>query len=124
MEMKQRIKNFLQNVIENEDHESTWFFDLETHNGKRWALVAAWMDYDDNDDWKAYAKLAYQTTNTLMQEYDWDWTMPYDEEFGEVDDTELLIGSEPNDSDIDWWLEQWERFKKEYVYKEDEDNEE
>lgn len=121
--MKERIKDFLQEVIDNEHHESTWIFDLVTHNGKRWALVAAWMDYDDDDDWRVYAKLAFQPTNSLMQEYDIDWLMPYDEESGEVDDTELSVGSEPNDFDIDWWLEQWERFKKEYVYKEDDEDE-
>lgn len=120
--MKQRIKEFLQSAIDNEDHESTWIFNLSTYNKKRWALVAAWMDYDDNDNWQLYAKLAYQPTNYLMQEYDIDWLMPTDEN-GECDDTELAVGSEPNDTDINWWLENWEYFKNHYVYKEDEDNE-
>ena len=122
MELKQRIKEFLQEVIDNEDRESTWFLDLETHNGKRWALVAAWMDYDNTDDWKLYAKLAYQPTNSLMQEYDIDWLMPTDEN-GEVDDTELAVGDEPNEFDIDWWIKNWEHFKENYVFKEDEEDE-
>ena len=122
MELKQKFKEFLQGAIDNEDHESTWFLVLETHNGKRWALVAAWMDYDDTDDWKLYAKLAYQPTNSLMQEYDIDWLMPTDEN-GECNDTELAVGSEPNDFDIDWWIKNWEYFKENYVFKEDEDNE-
>ena len=122
MELKQKFKEFLQGVIDNEDHESTWFLDLETHNGKRWALVAAWMDYNDTDDWELYAKLAYQPTNSLMQEYDIDWLMPTDKN-GEVDDTELAVGSEPNNFDIDWWIKNWKYFKENYVYKEDEDNE-
>ena len=122
MELKQKFKEFLQGAIDNEDYESTWFLVLETHNGKRWALVAAWMDYNDTDDWKLYAKLAYQPTNSLMQEYDIDWLMPTDEN-GECDDTELAVGDEPNDFDIDWWIKNWERFKENYVYKEDEDNE-
>ena len=121
--MKERIKKFLDEVLANEDYEATWFLDLATHNGKRWALVAAWMDWDRDDNWLPYAKIAYQPTNYIMQEYDIDWIMPYNAETGEVDDTELLIGTSVSEVDVDWWLEQWERFKKEYVYKEDEDNE-
>ena len=123
MEMKQRIKEFLGNILKNEDHEATWMYMLTTHNGKRWALVVAWMDYDDENDWKLYAKLAYQPTNYIMQEYDIDWLMPYDAETGEVDNTELMFETSVGEADVDWLLEQWERFKKEYVYKEDEDNE-
>lgn len=117
------MKQFLENVLANEDHEATWVFDLLVHNGKRWALVAAWMDYDQEDDWRMYARLAYQHTNCLMQEYDIDWVMPYDEESGEVDDTELSFvkGSVVSDADVSWFVSQWERFKKEYVY-EDNDN--
>ena len=123
MEMKQRIKEFLGNILKNEDHEATWVHRLTAHNGKRWALVAAWMDYNNDNDWKLYAKLAYQPTNYIMQEYDIDWIMPYDAETGEVDDTELMIGTSVNKADVDWLLEQWERFQREYVYKEDEDDE-
>lgn len=123
MEMKQRIKQFLKNIFKNEDHEATWMYNLDVHNGKRWALVVAWMDYDDENDWQLYAKLAYQSTNCIMSEYDIDWTMPYDEETGEVDDTEILIGRSLCEADIDWLLEQWDRFQKEYVYKEDEEDE-
>lgn len=121
--MRKKIEEFLRNVLANEDHEVTWFFDLATHNGKRWALVAAWMDWDDEDDWKPYAKLAYQSTNSLMQEYDIDWMMPFDEKNSCCDDTECPIDEDTLDADIHWWFEQWERFKEEYVYKEDEDNE-
>jgi hypothetical protein len=78
------------------------------------------MDYDNENDWKLYAKLAYQPTNYIMQEYDIDWIMPYDAETGEVDDTELMIGTSVNEADVDWLLEQWERFQREYVNKEDE----
>ena len=122
--MKEKIKEFLENVLANEDHETTWYYELATHNGKRWALVAAWMDWDDENDWKPYAKLAYQSTNSLMQEYDCDWLMPQEyecmglEDDSLVDDTECPIDS---DADIDWWLKQWEEFKENYVYVEDED---
>lgn len=123
--MKERMKEFLQNVLANEDHEATWFLDLETRNGKRWALVAAWNDEENNGDWKVYAKLAYQPTNYLMQEYDIDWIMPYDEETGEVDDTELSFvkGSVVSEADVSWFVSEWEYFKLEYVHKEDEDDE-
>ncbi len=121
--MKERIREFLQNVLENEDHEATWFFDLATHNGKRWALVAAWMDYDNDGHWQAYGKVAYQTTNSIMQEYDIDWTMPYDEESGEVDDSEFRFYINSLDVDSEYAFTIWKRFKKGYVYKEDEDDE-
>lgn len=124
--MKERMKEFLQNVLANEDHEATWFLDLETRNGKRWALVAAWNDEENNGDLKVYAKLAYQPTNYLMQEYDIDWIMPYDEETGEVDDTELSFvkGSVVSEADVSWFVSEWEYFKLEYVYKEDNDYDE
>lgn len=122
--MKERIKKLLEEMLANEDHMTTWYFDLVRHNGKRWAFVAAWMDYDDEDDWKPYAKLAYQPTNSLMQEYDTDWSMPVcKDDDSWCDDTECPVDSETLDADIDWWLKEWERFKEDYVYAEDGDNE-
>ena len=65
-----------------------------------WAIVLGWADgfeAEENDDctngtWRLCVKLAYQPWNSLMQcDYDWDWFMPYDEESGDVDDTEIAI---------------------------------
>lgn len=102
------------NVWNLKDHEGTWFFDLDWDNGKRWAIAIAWMDWDNTNDWRLYAKVAYQPKNSLMQcDYDIDWIMPYDEETGEVDDTETEITD--IEKDVDWLLKEWERIRKEYV---------
>lgn len=70
-----------------------------------WAIVVALMDYDDTGDWKPYAKLAYQSRNSMMQEYDMDWLMP--QMNGEVWDTEI---SWPCRIDVIWLLEQFESY--------------
>ncbi len=72
---------------------------------ERWAIVMAWMDYDNNGNWKIYGKIASQPTNSLMQEYDIDWLMPIEESYGFDGDTEIQIESEV---DIDWLFKEWE----------------
>ena len=52
------------------------------------------MDYDNTDDWKVYGKVAFQPDNSMMQEYDIDWDMPYDEGSPDVFDTESEIPAE------------------------------
>lgn len=79
-----------------------------------WAIVLGWADgfeADENDDcmdgtYRLCVKLAYQSWNSIMQcDYEWDWTMPYDEESGEVDDTEVSIYPNTNlEKTIDWLL--------------------
>lgn len=78
-----------------------------------WAIVLGWSDgYEpnENDDcmdgtYSLCAKIAYQPNNSLMQcDYDVDWLMPYNEETGEVDETEITIFS---GCDLEWvvnWL--------------------
>lgn len=70
----------------------------EKHN--KWAIVLGWADGYESDEYDGYVdgtyrvcvKLAYQPDNSVMQaDYDWDWHMPYDEESGDVDDTEIAI---------------------------------
>lgn len=69
-------------------------------NNNDWAIVLGWAGgYEPNEDddcidgtYSLCAKVAYQPSNSLMQcDYDIDWTMPYDEESGEVDETEIAI---------------------------------
>ena len=87
-------------------------------NNNQWAIVLGWQDgyeVDETDDctdgtWRLCAKLAYQPINSIMQcDYDIDWLMPYDEETGEVYDTELSVYS-PSDSEsvVNWLLECYE----------------
>ena len=98
---------------------TTYIVDLDYDDkGNRWAVVLGWVDYDGDDAYELCGKIAYLPKNSYMKDYDYDWEMPYDEETGEVWDTEI---SNPSASDAAWWLDQWEMIKKEYINAEDED---
>lgn len=106
--MEEQILDFLNKALSVKDR-STWIFNLATSKSKKWAIVAGWMDYDDNDDWQLYAKVAYLPTNSLMSEYDFDWIMP-EEDDGYIFDTEICIGNLPFSAcmaDVDWLLRCW-----------------
>ena len=89
-------------------------------NKNDWAIVLGWaygFDETENDDctdgaYRMCVKLAYQPWNSVMQcDYDLDWTMPYDEETGEVDDTEFAIYPNTNfEEAIDWLLERYTNY--------------
>ena len=120
------VKEFA-NAISNmrKTHEDgTYYWYLGTdENNNHWAIVLGWLDgfeADETDDCmdgtlRLCSKLAYQPCNSLMQcDYDIDWLMPYDEESGEVDDTEIPICSNINMANIeeiiDWFLEQYSSY--------------
>jgi hypothetical protein len=78
-----------------------WLLGTDENNND-WAIVLGWSDGfepDESDDcmdgtYSLCSKIAYQPNNSLMQcDYDIDWTIPYNEETGEVDDTEIAIFS-------------------------------
>ena len=89
-----------------------WILNTDAKNNN-WAIVLGWSDDGDEDDdymdgtYRLCAKLAYQPHNSLMQcDYDVDWIMPYNEESGDVDDTEIPIYSDTNIKEvIDWLLD-------------------
>lgn len=104
------LKEHLRNLKEKGEkwHEYGWTYyePLYIDNDRnRWAIVLGYTDYDDPEKFYIYGKVAYQPINSLMQEYGIDWTMPYNEETGEVDDMEIRVDDE---SDLKWLLEQWE----------------
>ena len=90
-------------------------------NDNDWAIVLGWadgFDAEENDactdgTWRLCVKLAYQPCNSLMQcDYDIDWLMPYDEETGEVDDTEVSIYPNTDlEETIDWLLDCYKRYE-------------
>lgn len=90
-------------------------------NDNDWAIVLGWADgfeADEDDDcmdgtWRLCVKLAYQPWNSLMQcDYDIDWVMPYDEESGEVDNTEVAIYMDTNiEETINWLLACYARYE-------------
>ncbi len=100
----------------------TYHWKLAVDDNKQWALVLGWgagFEEDEKDDcmdgtWRLCAKLAYQSTNSIMQcDYDVDWLMPYNEETGEVDDNEISIYPESNVKEIiDWLLKCYKNYEK------------
>lgn len=120
--MRDEIIALANKALKSKDHFCTWYHTLEIKDGIRWAIVFAWIDWDNNNKWRLFGKVACQSINCIMQEYDIDWDYPVTED-GECDDTEVSIANEKMDSidefDIDWLIKEWERIKKEYVDRED-----
>lgn len=80
-------------------------------------IVCGWSEGFDEEEtqlWnvrgsrRIYMKFAIIPNNSIMREYDIDWLMPYDEETGETDDTEIPISN--NMYDINWLLEAYKRY--------------
>ena len=126
--IRQKVRNLILDLKNPDKWDYTGYVTLDVVDGKRWAIVIGWLDgFEDEgtadykrDDCRLCGKVAYQSTHSVMQEYDYDWLMPYDEDTGEVWDTDTSINSDDNiDSCIDWWLSEWEEIKKIYVYPEE-----
>ena len=123
MRIYENTKSAILNLAKTKDKEETHFIVLQNRNKIRWAIVVAWVpgfeevNFTDDDfsdgEYRICAKVAYQPTNSLMQEYDIDWLMHYDEETGDVDDTETTVGSYDDIDDvINWLICQWERIER------------
>lgn len=102
--MKINAKEVIEAVIKLiEGNNGTFYWKLGRHDGNIWAVVLGWsqgMDpkpgnkFIDDNGYGICMKLAYQPANSIMQcDYDVDWLMPYDEESGEVDDTDIILNS-------------------------------
>jgi len=98
-----KIMDALNDMRESKDFQATSYVPLGVDDDNIYAIVIAWMDYDNTDDWTLYAKLAYQPKNSLMQEYDIDWLMPIDDN-GDVIDTEI---SNPDIHDIGFLVDSY-----------------
>lgn len=104
--LKEHLKNLKEKGEKWHEYGWTYYEPLYIDNDRnRWAIVLGYTDYDDPEKFYIYGKVAYQPINSLMQEYDIDWTMLYNEETGEVDDMEIRVDDE---TDLKWLLEQWE----------------
>ena len=104
--------------------EGCYFWWLDTDNNRNdWAIVLGWADgfeeYDNEEDvlldgtWHLCAKIAYQPHNSIMQcDYDIDWIMPYDEESGDVWDTDTTVYLNDNHKEtINWLINQFMEMK-------------
>lgn len=118
MNKEKMIKGFIEAVEDmkktHEDGTYYWVLDTdEKHN--TWAIVLGWgagFDGDEDDDcmdgsYRLCVKLAYQSDNSIMQcDYECDWIIPYHEETGEIDDTEIAIYPNTDLKEtIDWLLD-------------------
>ena len=110
--LKYLVSCNIKSAIKTQDHCGTWYTDLGYYNGNRWAIAIAWMDWENTNNWQLYGKVAYQPSNSIMQcDYDIDWMMPMADD-GEIDDTEIYVGSV---NDADDLLKTWNRIKREYI---------
>lgn len=112
-EIIEEVSRIVKDAMETKAHQCTWYYRLGCNNGNRWAIVIAWMDYNGTNEWELFGKVAYQPTNSLMQEYDIDWIMPYSEITGEVYDTEITI---QDDSSVEYLVDTWMKMKDIYPY--------
>lgn len=71
------------------DYESTFIYSLDFIDDPKhdWALLMSYVIYDRDDEFVGL-KLAYQSSNSIMSDYHVDWLMPWDDDSGEVWDTE------------------------------------
>ena len=105
--IKSEIIKQLNFLFDDQDHSVTCWVPLGTDGENDWAVVLAWMDYDNNDAWEVFGKVAYQPKNSMMQEYDMDWTIPYDEKTGEVLYSELAIPQDSISRAADQLVQDW-----------------
>lgn len=124
MDRQVLIKEFKKAVINmKENHlDGTYYWYLDTDkNNNDWAIVLGWQDgfdIDKKDDClygscRLSVKLAYQPRNSIMQDYDIDWIMPYNEATNEVYDNEISLYPDTDlDNVINWLLECYESYKE------------
>jgi len=113
--MRDKIISIAKSALKSNERNGTWYYKLQRKDNKLWAICFAWMDYENNDEWNLYGKVAYQPTNFLLQcDYDVDWLYPITDE-GECDVAETPITETNIELCIDWLLENWERMQREYI---------
>lgn len=112
---KDELRYAIQKMRDEKSYESTYSFNLLDDGTNTWGLVFGWRDGKDFDEDENVlcGYLGYLPNNSMMGEFGYDWMMPYDEESGEVDDTELSIQC-ADISDLKWWEENWNRMVKDY----------
>lgn len=115
------IRDFVEEAIEQflDGYNGTYFYKLgysDFHDGD-WALVIGWSNngaedegYNiaDGDGWEVCMKLAYNDSY-MQTDFDMDWEMPYNEETGDVDDTQLSLSRNLDEAlkDVEWILKRW-----------------
>lgn len=108
---KELANEFIQKI--QDDHSVTCWHTFATDSRYIWAIVFGWLD----DDKAIGVKVAYCPRNSAMNEYDYDWIMPYDAETGDVDDTETVVYPDEDEANIAYLNKVAQRFMDEYVDK-------
>ena len=102
------------------DKELTGWFTFAKDDDYTWAVVFGWVD--DGVDNGMLVKTAYCPNNSVMNDYEYDWNMPYNKKYGEVDDTESYFEDGPDLAEriiatIPSWNREIQDFMKRYVGK-------
>lgn len=103
------IMRTVETIEQEQDPSKTYWVELGWDDANTYACAMAYdneNDYDEEGEVYPYvlAKIAFCPDNSAMNEYEMDWLMPYDEETGEVWDTETSITTY---NDAVWLAEEW-----------------
>lgn len=100
------------------DKELTGWFTFAKDDNYTWAIVFGWVD--DGYDRGMLVKTAYCPNNSVMNDYEYDWHMPYNEKYGEDEDTEVYFEEGPDLAEriiatIPSWNREIQDFMNRYV---------
>lgn len=108
-------------AMSDKDPSTTYWVDIGYNDENDFAVVMCYMDedsaesygYDGESDF-VQAKFAYCPRNSMMNEYEWDWLMPYPvNEYDDTLDTDMSIYS-ADSSDFGWILDEGYKFIDEF----------
>ena len=102
-------KRIVADMEATKDYTVTSWISLYEDDRETQAIVFGWVDYDGDNNYKLYGKIATNPKYSLMQEYDMDWDMPGDTKTGEIWDTETDITSNNIEETTRWWLDEYDR---------------
>lgn len=109
--------------------ETRWYPLAEDTEDNLWAIVFG-RGYDEDCPDDVMVKIAFCPKRSAMNEYGYDWEMPYDEENGEVWNTETFVGIDSDDEycarHVRWFAKQWEQMVNSGIvnFEDEEDDEE
>lgn len=98
----------LEEYAEDGEYGYTFYYDLDPDLRLYVGWSGGFEEDNGNDGYEICAKIA--TAHDDLIEYEW-MDMPYDEESGEVWDTNM---TSPSSQDADWYLEEYKAIRKAY----------
>ena len=128
LENKEKLKNDMIETVKKmcseKDLTVTAIFRLDDDGEHTWSIVFGWTDgFEQSDlpmasgEYRLCGKCAYVSNKSIMHEYNIDWLMPKCNNSDDVDDTDIAFETEDEIEDnINWLIEQFERYQKEYIH--------